>query len=181
MERTSISPTIDGHRLRTFGIVFLSLFAGVMPLAAGQSNSCKSAKTVEEFLMLWNNSVAGRGDRSRACTLQLMTSDARITGAITENDKPKLIVENPQEFVRWYQEHPNEQFWERTLHSTVDVYENVARVTRTYEVRDSEHSPVKSTGIEDFQLIFRDGRWKAFAMLWQDASAKHPLPTRYLP
>jgi len=112
----------------------------------------------------------------------MLTPDARITGVVLGKDgRSTRTVELPAEFVGWYQKHAAETFWERTLHSSVEVYDNVARVTRTYEVRPSANGPVTATGIEDFQLVLEGGEWKAFAMLWQDASPGHPLPKRYLP
>ena len=92
-----------------------------------------------------------------------------------------FIVETPDQFVAWYQNHPDQTFWERTTHSTIAVYENVARVTRTYEVRSTPTGPVTSTGIEDFQLIFDGKEWRAFSLLWQDATPGKPLPPGYLP
>jgi len=143
---------------------------------------CPAAHDPADFLQIWNDAVIGPGSRSHACTLSLLTPDARITGVLQGKDgKPELVVETPQEFVAWYQQHPTETFWERTTHSTITVYENVARVTRTYEVRASSTGPVTSTGIEDFQLIFDGTSWRAFSMLWQDAVPGKPLPPSYLP
>ncbi|MFC5861648.1 hypothetical protein ACFPT7_05040 [Acidicapsa dinghuensis] len=161
----------------------LSIAAAFM-LCASQVHAadCKPAHTVQEFLQIWNDAVIGPGNRSHACTLSLLTFDARITGIVPDKDAhARRVIENPRQFVAWYQQHPKEMFWERTLHSTVDVYEGVARVTRTYEVRDSAEGPVKATGIEDFELIFQVGEWKAFSMLWQDAIPSKPLPEGYLP
>ncbi len=117
----------------------------------------------------------------------MLTPDARITGVVLNKDGTSTrTFESPAEFVGWYQKHPNDTFWERTLHSSIEVYDNVARITRTYEVRPSPTGPVTAQGIEDFQSIWTgptgaDGEWKAFAMLWQDASPGHTLPSRYLP
>ena len=97
-----------------------------------------------------------------------------------KDGKSSRIVESPEEFVAWYEKHSDETFWEQTLHSTVEIYENVARVTRTYEVRASASSPVTATGIEDFELIFDGKEWRAFSLLWQDATPGKPLPGRYL-
>lgn len=161
--------------------VLLSLLA-VLCARYAHAGDCASAHTIPEFLKAWNDAVIGPGSRSHACTLGMLTPDARITGVMPEKDgKVQRVVETPQQFVDWYRQHPNEMFWERTLHSTVEVYENVARVTRTYEVRDSATGPVKATGIEDFELIFVEGEWKAFSLLWQDAVPGKPLPSRYLP
>ena len=144
--------------------------------------TCKPVHDIHDFVKTWNDAVIGQGNRSHVCTLQLLTADARITGVVMGKDGMSTrVVESPAEFVGWYEQRPNETFWERTLRSSVEVYENVARVTRTYEVRDSATGPVKATGIEDFELLFDGKEWKAFAMLWQDASPGKPLPPRYLP
>ncbi len=155
---------------------------GIVSATAQPATSpCKPVHEIGDFVQVWNDAVIGPGSRSHVCTLGLLTPDARITGVIPDKKgKPQLVIETPQEFVRWYQQHPTETFWERTLHSTVEVYENVARVTRTYEVRASADGPVKATGIEDFQLIFDGKEWRAFSLLWQDAVTGKPLPTRYL-
>ena len=146
------------------------------------AEQCKTVRDIHDFVRTWNDAVIGPGSRSHVCTLQMLTPDARITGVVMGKDgRSTRVVESPSKFVGWYEKRPNETFWERTLHSSVEVYENVARVTRTYEVRASATSPVTSTGIEDFELIFDGSKWRAFSMLWQDASPGKPLPSRYLP
>jgi hypothetical protein len=162
----------------------LLAFAFLIPAAMhSQPNpSCPTVRDIHTFVQTWNDGVIGPGNRSHACTLSLLTPDARITGVILGKDgKSTRTTESPAEFVGWYQNHSNETFWERTLHSSIEVYENVARVTRTYEVRASATGPVQSIGIEDFQLMYDGQSWKAFAMLWQDATPGKLLPGRYLP
>jgi hypothetical protein len=162
----------------TFRFVWAFAFCAV---AAYAQDSCKPVHDVHDFVQVWNDAVIGPGSRSHTCTLHLLTPDAKITGVIMGKDgKNSRTVESPQEFVDWYRKRPTQTFWERTTHSTVEVYENVARITRTYEVRASAASPVTSTGIEDFQLIFDGAEWKAFSLLWQDAMPGQPLPPRYL-
>ena len=162
--------------------LLLSVMQIFSAAACVHGDPCKTVREIHDFVQVWNDAVIGPGNRSHACTLQLLTPDARITGVVMGKDgKPQLVIETPQEFVGWYQQHPKENFWERTLHSSVDVYENVARITRTYEVRASATSPVTSTGIEDFELIFDGRAWKAFSLLWQDATPGKTLPRRYLP
>jgi hypothetical protein len=162
--------------------LLLSVMQIFSAAACVHGETCKPVHDIRDFVQVWNDAVIGPGNRSHTCTLGLLTSDARITGVVPDKDgKPQRVIETPQEFVGWYQQHPKETFWERTLHSSVEVYENVARVTRTYEVRASATSPVTSTGIEDFELIFDGSEWRAFSMLWQDAVPGKPLPLRYLP
>lgn len=159
----------------------LSLVLILLTASCVQAEPCKTVHNIQDFVKTWNDAVIGSGSRSHACTLQLLTPDARITGVVMGKDGSSTrVVESPSEFVGWYEKRPNETFWERTLHSSVEVYENVARVTRTYEVRASPTSPVTSTGIEDFELIYDGHEWRAFSMLWQDATPGKPLPPRYL-
>lgn len=160
----------------------LTLTLLALPATAQQPDPCPAVRDIHRFVQQWNDAVIGPGNRSHTCSLRMLTPDARITGVILQKDGSSTrTVESPQEFVAWYQNHPNDTFWERTLHSSVEVYDNVARITRTYEVRASPTAPIQATGIEDFQLIFDKGEWKAFSLLWQDASPRHPLPRRYLP
>lgn len=162
-------------------LLYLSFLHPSYYLSA-QTPSCPPVTDINKFVQTWNDAVIGPGNRSHACTLSLLTPDARITGVILNKDGTSTrTVESPQEFVDWYQKHPTETFWERTLHSSVEIYDNVARITRTYEVRTTASGPVTSTGIEDFELIFDGHTWRAFSLLWQDASPGKPLPSRYLP
>lgn len=143
---------------------------------------CPTVHNLADFLPAWEAAVQGPGSRSHTCTLALLTPDARISGAMPNKAGfPSLTTESPAEFVGWYQNHPSEPFFERTLHSTTELYDNVARLTRTYEVRDTPTSPVKARGIEHFWLLFDGSTWRAFAMLWQDEAPNKPLPSIYLP
>lgn len=175
--------------LRRISLLIVFAAMAALPCSAQTAASvvCPSIRDVNTFVQAWNDAVIGPGSRSHACMLALLTLDARITGVVMGKDgESSLVTESPKEFVGWYEQRPNETFWERTLHSTVEVYANVARITRTYEVRSSPTGPVMATGIEDFQLVREraDGpgsEWKVFAMLWQDAAPGKPLPKRYLP
>ncbi len=163
-------------------LMFLLVVCAPAILAqAPATTPCPPVREIGDFVQRWNDAVIGSGGRNHACTLAMLTPDARISGVVVGADgKSTRTVESPAEFVGWYEKRPSETFWERTLHSSVEVYENVARVTRTYEVRASATGPVLATGIEDFQLIFDGHEWRAFSMLWQDATPGKPLPGRYL-
>lgn len=87
------------------------LFACVGLTQTPAERSCGTVRDLREFVQVWNDSVIGPGSRSHACTLQLLTPDARITGVVLDKDgKSTRIVENPQEFVGWYEKRPNETF-----------------------------------------------------------------------
>jgi hypothetical protein len=160
--------------------VAVTLGGGAMHGQSAQ-RSCPPVLDAAKFAAAWTDTVIGPGNRDHTCLRQLLTPDARIVGAVPGKDgRPTLEVESPNEFVAWYEKRPAETFWERTLHSSFDIYENVARVTRTYEVRASPTGPIQSRGIEDFQLIFDGRTWRAFSLLWQDEVHGNPLPRRYL-
>jgi len=173
-------------QLRWLAAILLPLLFA-LPAPAQQPDPCPPVRDILQFIQQWNDAVIGPGNRSHTCSLRMLTPDARITGVILNKDgNSTRTVESPEEFVGWYQKHPDQTFWERTLHSSVEVYDNVARITRTYEVRASPTAPIQATGIEDFQLIWtgkagEPGEWKVFSLLWQDASPNHPLPARYRP
>lgn len=158
----------------------LALAASIQGQTA--ASVCSPVLDAHEFVDAWTASVIGPGNRDRTCFRKLLTADARLIGAVPGKDGyPSLVVESPEEFIAWYQKHGAESFWERTLHSTVEIYDNVARVTRTYEVRSAPAGPVQSRGIEDFQLVFDGRTWRCFALLWQDEVSGKPLPRKYLP
>jgi hypothetical protein len=143
---------------------------------------CSPVLDAHEFVDAWTAAVVGPANRDRTCFRQLLSADARLTGAVPGKDGyPSLVVESPEEFIAWYQRRGSETFWERTLHSTVDIYDNVARITRTYEVRSTPAGPIQSRGIEDFQLFFDGRTWRCFALLWQDEVSGKPMPPRYQP
>ena len=155
--------------------------SGAQTLRSGPP-SCAAVHAASEFVEAWTSAVIGPGNRDHTCLRLLLSPDARLVGAVPgEDGHTSLIVETSDEFIGWYEKRGTETFWERTLHSSADVYENVARVTRTYEVRASPTGPVQATGIEDFQLIFDGREWRAFALLWQDEAKGRPLPRRYRP
>jgi hypothetical protein len=167
--------------LRLAGRAVLFAFAASMQ---GQTAApvCSPVLDAHEFVDAWTAAVIGPANRDRTCFRQLLTADAHLTGAVPGKDGyPSLVVESPEEFITWYQKHGSETFWERTLRSTVDVYDNVARVTRTYEVSSTPAGPIQSRGIEDFQLVFDGRTWRCFAMLWQDEVSGKPMPPKYQP
>ena len=124
--------------------------------------------------------VIGPGNRDHSCLRQLLTKDAILTGVIrSEDGKNSRLIESPDDFIAWYEKRPSETFWERSLHDHVEVYDDIARLTHTYEVRATPTGPVTGRGIEDFQLIFDGVSWRAFSLLWQDEVPGKPLPRQY--
>ncbi|HUF12965.1 MAG TPA: hypothetical protein VMN78_07700 [Longimicrobiales bacterium] len=74
-------------------------------------------------------------------------------------------------------------FFETEIHSVMERYGNVAHVWSTYESRivspDSE--PV-DRGINSIQLVYGEGRWWVYSILWHSERAgAGSIPADYLP
>ena len=74
-------------------------------------------------------------------------------------------------------------FFETELHSEIERYGNVAHVWSTYDSRlHSPDSAVIDRGINSFQLVYGDGRWWVYSILWHSERAgAGTIPERYLP
>ena len=73
-------------------------------------------------------------------------------------------------------------FFERELHQEIERYGNVAHVWSTYESRlHAPDSAVVDRGINSFQLVYGDGRWWVYSILWHSERAgAGTIPDRYL-
>ena len=159
-------------------LLFVPVLGITQPVA---TVPCPVVHQAKDFAAAWTAAVIGPGNRDHTCLRQLLTKDALITGAaINDDGKTGRIVETTDQFIDWYEKRGTETFWERSLRSTLVVYNNVARMIRIYEVRGTANGPVTARGIEDFQLVFDGLEWRAFTILWQDEIPGKPLPHRLL-
>ena len=73
-------------------------------------------------------------------------------------------------------------FFETELYSEIERYGNVAHVWSTYDSRlHSPDSAVIDRGINSFQLVYGDGRWWVYSILWHSERAgAGTIPDRYL-
>lgn len=73
-------------------------------------------------------------------------------------------------------------FFETELAHEIERYGNVAQVWSTYESRlHSPDSAVVDRGINSFQLVYGEGRWWIWSILWHSERAgAGPIPERYL-
>jgi hypothetical protein len=72
-------------------------------------------------------------------------------------------------------------FYEKEIARRVEQFGQIAHVWSTYESRHDPGDPTPfMRGINSIQL-FNDGkRWWIVSIYWQQESAKHPLPKKYL-
>ena len=76
-----------------------------------------------------------------------------------------------------------EGFFETEIHNEMERYGNVAHVWSTYESRTgSPDSAPIDRGINSFQLIYGEGRWWVYSILWHSEQAgAGTIPEEYLP
>ena len=73
-------------------------------------------------------------------------------------------------------------FWERETWSRTDRFGNVAQVFSTFESRVvTEDSAPAARGINSFQLVRQQGRWRVFSTIWDIERSDQPIPAQYLP
>ena len=97
---------------------------------------------------MWSSApAAAAGAAARCnCSRQMpLHYQALYSNSRTVTIDPASSSHRTREFVGWYEKRPNETFWERTLHSSVEVYDNVARVTSEGTLRSAlPRQPVPS-------------------------------------
>ena len=76
-----------------------------------------------------------------------------------------------------------EGFFETEIHNEMERYGNVAHVWSTYESRTgSPDSEPIDRGINSFQLVYGEGKWWVYSILWHSEQAgAGSIPTEYLP
>ena len=72
-----------------------------------------------------------------------------------------------------------EGFTETELGRRVEVYGNLATAWSSYDGRTASGS-FHERGINSFQLVRVDGRWKVASILWQEETPAFPLPADML-
>ena len=68
-------------------------------------------------------------------------------------------------------------FTEVELHQEVDEFNVIAQVFQTYYGEDSEGE--REWGISSYQLVFYEGRWWIYSILWTGADRLEDIPEAY--
>jgi hypothetical protein len=79
-----------------------------------------------------------------------------------------------------------EEFYEREIARTIEIFGNIAHVFSTYEARfDATSQEPFSIGINTIQLVkimVNDAEeWRVSSMAWNDQTPDRPIPVQYLP
>lgn len=72
-------------------------------------------------------------------------------------------------------------FYEEEANREVRLFGGIASVWSTYEIRDERGGPVKSRGVNSFQLHYHEDRWWIVSWTWDAETAEHPIPRTFAP
>jgi SnoaL-like domain len=71
-------------------------------------------------------------------------------------------------------------FEENVLGTRIHIYGAIAHVWSGYEVRrGSGGAPRRIRGVNSYQLVRQDGRWRVVELLWTNERAAGPLPAEW--
>ena len=125
-------------------------------------------------------------DRMRS----LFAPNARLSAMVPrrQNDTistphPSMVIMSVEDWIR--NSGPfllREGFFETELYNEIERYGNVAHVWSTYDSRTgSADAEPFDRGINSFQLVYGDGRWWVWNILWHSERAgAGTIPDRYL-
>ena len=71
-------------------------------------------------------------------------------------------------------------FYESEVARQVNQYGHIAQVFSTYASRKAPGEAPFARGINGFDLIYDGKRWWVVTVFWENESAEHPLPEKYL-
>ena len=74
-----------------------------------------------------------------------------------------------------------EGFYETEIARHVDAFRNLTQVFSTYESRHARDQQPFQRGINSIQLLNDGHRWWVVNIYWEQESAEHAIPKRYLP
>lgn len=109
---------------------------------------------------------------------------------INNNDSAAPVVMSVEAFIEAVQTALTsgglEEFHEREIARTIEIFGNIAHVFSTYEARfDWASQEPFSIGINTIQLVkivVNDAEeWRVSSMAWNDQTPERPIPAQYLP
>jgi hypothetical protein len=109
---------------------------------------------------------------------------------INNNDSAAPVVMGVEAFIEAVQtalaSGGLEEFHEREIARTIEIFGNIAHVFSTYEARfDATAKEPFSVGINTIQLVKiavnNIAEWRVSSMAWNDQTPDRPIPAQYLP
>ncbi len=74
-----------------------------------------------------------------------------------------------------------EQFMQRELHASTEIFGKVAHRISVYEYNFADHEmPKLPRGINFIQFVQIEGHWRILSMAWSDENESHLIPEEYL-
>jgi hypothetical protein len=174
--------------VKALPLAVLLAFAGALPIAA-QDNApaaeadagAQAGSKAEDLAVLQTvdgvyAAISGPVDQARDWTAlrSLVTEDARFTPIGAQGHRPLTIDEYIE---RSGPSLVERGFFEVETGRRLERFGRIAHVWSAYEGSEgSREGPIIVRGINSFQLVRQDGRWKVFSILWQPAQADLPVP-----
>lgn len=120
-------------------------------------------KVIDSFYGLISGKT--RKDRDWDKFQSLFYKGARLLNYKSHNSASDVIsyVKGLSEFLR------ENDFYEYGFDYKIDIYGSIAQVSSRYEAKETKESKlVLKRGRNLIQLVFSDGKWRIFNMLWED-------------
>lgn len=107
------------------------------------------------------------------------------TGMLINNTFSKPITFSAESFVKAMESQAAdgavEQFMQREIHSSTELFGKVAHRISVYEYNYSDHVMAKlPRGINFIQFVQIEGHWRILSMAWADENENHLIPEKYL-
>ncbi|QNI32522.1 hypothetical protein H7849_00360 [Alloacidobacterium dinghuense] len=149
---------------------------------AQTATTCPSTKTIDELIKAIDDAVSGPGDKDRTCMRQLFVSDGRLIPIAKAKDGSIAArILTVDDWINRVKARGSEPFYEHQIKYSTEVYDNLAHLWSTYEIRPTPDGKVEVRGINSIQAAFNGTEWKAVEIAWQAETSDTPIPQKYLP
>jgi hypothetical protein len=145
--------------------------------------------TIENLLQnLYQNICFAKGETPTFASLRALFLPQALL--INNNNSAAPVVMSVEAFIEAVQTAITsgglEEFHEREIARTIEIFGNIAHVFSTYEARfDWASQEPFSIGINTIQLVkivVNDAEeWRVSSMAWNDQTPDRPIPAQYLP
>ncbi len=119
-------------------------------------------------------------ERDEKAFRDLFIDNARLGWIGTKEDKDAFVYITIDEFIKrswkFYSEYG---FNEKIYKNTINIYGNVAQVFQSYGT-SINNEPERNRGINNIQLVYKDGKWKIISIIWENESIENKIPDKYL-
>ncbi len=164
-------------------IVIILLFIG-QTLSAQQNGKYPIASDVESLSGILSAAYdAISGEEGTLRQLERIKSLYAPNGIISKNSVNNGIVDrevmNLDEFHKGFANQREYSFYEEEINREVRIFGTIATVWSTYQIRNEKNGPIKSRGINNIQLHFKDNRWWILCWSWDVEKENNKIPSTF--